>query len=126
VAQWIGPASGIGLRLGLTVDSPTPNVAWRVDLVDAANEARVGGSSTGIDYAFSALRYWSEETCRGHLQDVYACLGDEGCLYQNEHCDFDGQTLRVDAVTTTIGGSGIGEPQLSVEVVLDASVLCAN
>jgi hypothetical protein len=103
--------------MGLTVSAPSPEVAWRIDLIDVETEEWVGGVAVGAtDYNYTVLSYWTGETCTGYLPDAKVCLGD--CTSPSLRCELDGRTLRAEAYTTVIGNEGAGDPQATLEFVL--------
>jgi hypothetical protein len=110
-----GSNGGAHVSLGLTVSAPAPEVAWRIDLFDVETEERVGGAGEGV-YSYTALSYWTEESCTGYLPNARVCLGD--CGNADLACTYDGHTLRAEAYTTVIGEATGGDPQITAEFVL--------
>lgn len=113
-----GANGGAHVSMGLAVSSPTPEVAWRIDLIDVATDELVGSAAAGMDYVFTRLSNWTDESCTGYLPDTRVCLGDCSPSYLYLMCDLNGHTLRAEAYTTTIGGETVGDPQATVEFVL--------
>jgi hypothetical protein len=109
-----GPQGGFHMELGMAITSSAPNVAWRIDLYDAATGELVGSVA---DTLFTAVADFDPGTCTGQVNGR-VFIGDGSSQTHDFACALAGTALEARGWVEPFGEDG-EIPTDSVEVTLD-------